>query len=130
MAERHTDLTRWLRLSATYDADPRIRRAGNDAELLYLRALAAMKLRDSDGHLAAEWFEMLLRGFRPAAAWRAQEALVREGLWEVCDDGWRIPEGRWARWQDTSEDQAARRETERKRKAAYRARKAGEVEEV
>jgi len=116
MAERHSGLPLWFRLSVDFESDPKLRRAGLDAELLYIRSLARMKRAGTDGHLSAEWWPDLLHGFRSTAATKAREALVREGLWEPCEDGWRIPNGRWARWQDTEEDRAR----ERERKAEYR----------
>ena len=128
MAERHGDLGRWIRLSADYAWDPRIMRIRPAAELLYLRTLAASRAHESDGHVAREWLAALTRGFDARTAQRAVNDLVSEGLWEPCDDGWRVPYERWARWQDTNDDRAAQRENERKRKAAWRARKALEGE--
>ena len=106
MAERHGDLGRWVRLSASFDHDPRIMRAGLDAEMVYVRSLAASRLHEADGHVHAEHLSLLSRGLDRRRLTLAVEALVREELWEPCADGWRIPFERWARWQDTEEDRA------------------------
>jgi hypothetical protein len=129
VAERHGDLGRWIRLSAGYRLDPRIVRAGPLAELVYVRGLTFAREQGSDGHIAREQYRQLCQGLGRVSAAGALESLLREGLWEECADGWRVPYDRWARWQDTNEDRVALREIERKRKAEWRARKAAEQEE-
>jgi hypothetical protein len=129
VAERHGDLGRWVRLSAQYDLDPRIMRAGPVAELLYVRALVAAKRADLDGHVHEAHLGLLGRGLDRRTLGRAVEALVREELWEPCEDGWRVPYDRWARWQDTKADRDDQRRRERERKAKYRAARRATEEE-
>jgi len=124
VAERHADLGRWVRLSAGYHADRRIRRVHPLAELVWVRGLAVARQQGSDGHIDAEWSPVELgRGLTSDELNDATDALVRVGLWEPCDDGWRVPRARWARWQDTEDDYDAVRKRERERKAAWRAAK-------
>lgn len=85
-------------LDTGYFLDPRIRRAGSAAELVFLRALAFAKRAGSDGFVSpydAEMFGVGLRSVHKSIA-----ALVREGLFEAVEDGWVIRS--WEKWNLTS----------------------------
>ena len=89
----------YVPLDVNYMSDPRIRRAGPDAELLYLRALAYSKGGETDGIVFDFDIDSLTVGLKNASARIA--ALVREGAWEECPDGWRITG--WSKWNEPTE---------------------------
>lgn len=120
----HQDLGQWVRLSAGFHLDPRIMRAGTNAELVFVRGLAVSRALRTDGHVAAEHLHLVGHGLSAGALNRARDALVAEGLWEACADGWRVPPAKWARWQTTEVEYAERRERERERKAEWRRKQA------
>ena len=101
-------------LDVNYPRDPAIRKAGPDAELLYLRGLAFAKQANTDGVIYDYDLDVVGVGLPRLAARR--DALVREGLWETTDDGWHIRS--WTRWNQTEEEKAEVRE--KKRQAAIR----------
>jgi hypothetical protein len=118
---------RWVRLAAGYQSDPRILAAGNAGELMWVRALAISRQTHTDGHVNHEHLAQLSRGFDrnrgPAIAGR----LVTVGLWEPCDDGWRIPYERWSRWQVTESELVEQRAAATARQARWRARRNGDT---
>jgi hypothetical protein len=81
-------------LDVNYLRDPRIRRAGPDAELLYVRSLAYAKGGDTDGVVYDYDLDVIAVGLTRVKA--RVDALVREGAWEVCDGGWFITA--WFKW--------------------------------
>lgn len=113
---------RWVRLAAGYYHDPRIVRAGPTAEVVYVRLLATARQLGTDGHIATEQRHLLGQGLGRGVLGRAIAALIREELIEQCADGIRVPPARWARWQQTNGERAARAARERERKAEYRRR--------
>lgn len=113
---------RWIRLAANYTTDPAIMRVRYEAELLYVRGLCMARAQNSDGHLAKEWLPLIAIKLDPRVTRRCVAQLVEAGLWEECDDGWRVPWASWSRWQTTSAEWDAQRERERERKAKQRAR--------
>lgn len=115
-------------VDAHYRDDVRFLGLGNLlAELLYLRALAWSKAQNTDGRVPRVALERRLADDYPSSRRPDELAaeLVDAGLWEVTDDGWRVPPERWARWQTTAEEQEDKRAAEAERKARYRARQAG-----
>jgi hypothetical protein len=81
-------------LDINYPRDPAIRRAGEAAELLYVRAMAFVKGAGTDG-VVYEWdLPAVAVGLKGAE--KRVEALVKHGLWEPVDDGWLIRS--WAKW--------------------------------
>lgn len=89
----------WARLEGDYYHDPKIRRAGSEAELLYVRSIAWCARNLTDGVIPRQDFGSCSAGLRQGS--RARLALVRVGLWEELADGWRIPPETWARYQRT-----------------------------
>ena len=81
-------------LDVNYLRDPRIRRAGPDAELLYVRSLAYAKGGETDGIVHDYDLEVIAVGL-PKVPSRVA-ALVREGAWEEVDGGWFIKG--WFNW--------------------------------
>jgi hypothetical protein len=78
----------YVPLDVNYLRDPKIRRAGPDAELLYLRGLAYAKGGFTDGVIADFDVPVVGVGLSKLAARVA--ALVREGLWLTTDGGFEI----------------------------------------
>lgn len=101
-------------LDANYPRDPRIRRAGPDAELLYVRALAYAKAGETDGFVHDYDLEVVAVGLTKVQ--QRVSALVREKAWEEREGGWFICG--WFKW-NKSTDQL-RNDKERRRIGAAR----------
>lgn len=86
----------YVPLDVNYMRDPRIRRAGTDAEVLYVRALAYAKGGGTDGIVHDYDIEVIAVGLKRVAARIA--ALVREKAWEERDGGWFI--AGWFKWNE------------------------------
>lgn len=86
----------YVPLDVNYMRDPRIRRAGHEAELLYIRALAYAKGGETDGFVHDYDLEVIAVGLN-----RVQSrvgALVREGAWQEKEGGWFIRG--WFKWNE------------------------------
>ena len=88
----------YVPLDVNYMRDPRIRRAGADAELLYLRALAYAKGGETDGMVHDYDLDVIAVGL-PRVSTRVA-ALVHEGAWEARDGGWFI--SGWFNWNEST----------------------------
>jgi len=86
----------YVPLDANYLRDPRIRRAGPDAELLYLRGLAYAKAGETDGMVYEFDLEMVAIGLNKVP--NRVAALIREKAWEEREEGWFITG--WFNWND------------------------------
>lgn len=88
----------YVPLDANYMRDPRIRRAGPEAELLYVRSLAYSKSGETDGIVHDYDLELIAVGLN-----RVQNrvaALVREKAWEPREGGWFITG--WFNWNEST----------------------------
>lgn len=98
----------YVPLDVNYLRDPKVRRAGPDAELLYLRSLAHAKGGDTDGFVADFDLEVVAVGL-PRVQQRVA-ALVKNGLWIEGTGGWQIAS--WTKWNKTkkqlADDKAAK----------------------
>jgi len=99
----------YVPLDINYLRDPAIRKAGPDAELLYLRTLAFIKGAGTDGVLY-EWdLPVVAVGLKLPE--KRVSALVKNGLWERVEDGWYVKS--WTKWNMTQDeiqkDRAAKR---------------------
>ena len=106
----------WVKLTTNSWLAAAMVRAGEQAEVLWVRAKAYCGAEENGGFVPRELLPRLapLRG--PARA----RALVREGLWTVVDGGWQF-----ADWDQVTREQLdANREAGRRRQADYRARHA------
>lgn len=99
----------YVPLDANYLRDPAVRRAGPDAELLYVRGLAHAKSGDTDGVILACDLPVIAVGLRGVP--RRVDALVREGLWLPLDDGWAIRS--WVKWNMTRTERTNDKEVKR-----------------
>ena len=113
----------YVPLDVNYVSDEGIRRAGPDAELLFVRGLAYAKRTKSDGFLPDYDLPVIAVGLYGVEA--SIKALVSWELWEEEDDGWRIRS--WDRWNPPGEEEererkralaAARKRRQRERQAA------------
>src|SRR5690349_19954699 len=86
----------YVPLDVNFMRDPRIRRAGPDAEILYIRALAYAKGGETDGIVHAYDLDVIAVGLKGVPARVA--ALVREKAWEERDESWFITG--WFNWNE------------------------------
>jgi hypothetical protein len=86
----------YVPLDANYLRDPRIRRAGSDAELLYIRGLAYAKAGETDGMVYDFDLDAVAVGLNKVTA--RVDALERENAWERREEGWFICG--WFNWND------------------------------
>lgn len=86
-------------LDVNYLRDPKIRRAGPDAELLYVRSLAYAKGGGTNGIVHDYDLEVIAVGLTKTASRVA--SLVREGAWEERPGGWFIVG--WFKWNESTE---------------------------
>ena len=90
---RHTP-GNYVPLDVNYARDGAIRRAGPDAELLFIRALAYCKASKTDGRVPDYDLPVVAVGLRNAT--KSAAALVKHGLWEITEDGWYVRS--WLKW--------------------------------
>lgn len=88
----------YVPLDVNYMRDPRIRRAGADAELLYLRALAYAKGGETDGFVHDYDLDVIAVGLTKVHA--RVDALIREKAWEEREGGWFI--SGWFHWNEST----------------------------
>jgi hypothetical protein len=88
----------YVPLHVNYMRDPRIRRAGPDAEILYVRSLAYAKGGETDGFVHEYDLEVIAVGLRNVPARVA--ALVREKAWDEREGGWFI--NGWFNWNEST----------------------------
>lgn len=93
--------------------DLRIRRAGPDAELLYIRGLVYLKKATTDGFIPA--FDIPALSVGCARVPSATKKLVAEGLWIEAErdgvTGWECR--KWHAWNASEAEKAEQRETRR-----------------
>lgn len=100
----------YVPLDVNYLRDPKIRKAGPDAELLYLRGLAHAKGGSTDGHIAE--FDLPVVAVGLTRIPQRVKALVANGLWEREDEGWYI--AGWRKWNKTNRQLAEDKEAKRR----------------
>lgn len=90
----------YVPLDVNYLRDPAIRKAGPEAELLYLRSLAYAKGAETDGMV---WeYDLDVIGVGLMRLTTRMKALVREGLWVAVDGGWLI--AKWLKWNTSTSE--------------------------
>lgn len=102
----------YVPLNMNYMRDPDIRRAGAEAEHLYIRSLAHAKAGQTDGFIGDFDLPIVAVGMKNAA--KRANSLVRVGLWIEVNGGWEIRN--WAKWNMTGEE--IRTDKVKKREAA------------
>lgn len=89
--------------------DPKIRRAGPDAELLYIRGLIYLKSADSDGIIPDYDLDVVGAGLKNIT--KSRDALVRVELWDEVEGGWVCRS--WLKWNLSQAEQADERDQKR-----------------
>lgn len=89
--------------------DPAIRRAGPDAELLFIRGLIYLKQSDLDGVIPEFDIDVVSVGLRNVR--RAVDSLVAQGLWEKRPGGWHVRS--WLKWNLSQAEQADKKQKAR-----------------
>ena len=105
----------WCRLSTSFYLDIALLRAGESAEVLFLRCLAYAGAQESGGVIPNEVIPMLT----PTKTKARVDALVREGLLVREETGVRVRS--WDRWQESLDVESERRRKDRERKVRERA---------
>lgn len=90
----------YVPLDINYLRDPKIRRAGHEAELLFVRSLAHCKGAKTDGIIYDFDLDVVAVGLPRVRA--RVDALVKVGLWEPVEGGWRITS--WQKWNPLTAD--------------------------
>lgn len=103
MASRTPGL--YVPLDVNYARDPRIRMAGPDAELLYIRGLVYSKSSALDGLIPAYDLPVVGIGLRNLT--KRVDALVKYELWEALDGAWIIRN--WDKWNMSQAEIATRK---------------------
>lgn len=100
----------YVPLDVNYLRDPKVRRAGPEAELLYLRSLAHAKGGSTDGFIADFDLDVVAVGL-PRTRQRVK-ALIDNALWAEVDGGWQI--AGWTKWNKTNRQLADDKEAKRR----------------
>lgn len=104
---RHTP-GNYVPLDVNYPRDRAIRKAGPDAELLYVRGLAYAKGARTDGLVPDYDLEVAAAGLRNVR--RSVSRLVAERLWIKVDGGWQIRS--WMSWNKPAAEEVAFQESQ------------------
>ena len=104
----------WVKLDATYYNDRAIVRAGEAAEVLFLRCLAYCGAEENKGVVPKD----VLARLTPTRTAQRLAALLREGL--LTDLGDDVQVRSWAEWQEKLDTESDRRRKDRERKQAAR----------
>lgn len=102
----------WAKVSLSFPDDPKVIEAGHCAELAYLRCTLLSKQHMTDGVVHRARAPRWLVGI-PGDPVEHMDTLVRVGLMEATDDGWRIPEAVWCAWNLTAEEMAEQSDNKR-----------------
>lgn len=105
----------WCRLSTGYYLDAELLRAGEPAEVLFLRCLAYSGAQESRGRVPKHVLPLLT----PTRTKARTSALLDAGL--IVEDGHDVVIRSWSRWQESLDTESERRRRDRERKAAERA---------
>lgn len=105
----------WCRLGTSYYLDAAVLRAGEAAEVLFLRCIAYSGAKESRGRIDKAVLPMLT----PSKTQTRVDALLREEL--LVDEGSTVFIRSWAHWQEALDVEADRRRKDRDRKRDERA---------
>lgn len=104
----------WCRLSTSYYHDGAVLRAGEAAEVLFLRCIAYSGAQETRGRVPKRVLPML----SPTRTSARLKALLAEDL--LVDDGQDVLIRSWDRWQEALDSESERRRKDRERKRADR----------
>jgi hypothetical protein len=105
----------WCRLGTGYYRDPALVRAGEAAEVLFLRCLAYSGEQESRGRIPKNAIPMLT----PSRTQLRLKALIQEDL--LVEDGNDVLIRSWEEWQEALDSESERRRKAREKKARQRA---------
>lgn len=105
----------WCRLSTDFYLDADILRAGEAAEVLFVRCLAYAGAEETGGRIPRGALSRLA----PTKTKARVDALLRERL--LIDDGSDVLIRSWERWQESLDSESERRRKAREKKARQRA---------
>lgn len=88
----------YVPLDVNYLRDPKIRKAGSDAEVLFVRSLAYAKGGETDGIVHEFDLPVISVGLTRVA--QRVKKLTESGLWTPIDGGWLI--SGWANWNEST----------------------------
>lgn len=108
----------WFKVDDTLHCHPKVRRAGAASAGVWVTAGSFCMAYKTDGVVPTWWLDSWGRTGRTAAA-----ALVREGLWEAVDGGYRFHD--WDDYQPLSDEIEQVREKARERQRKRRQSLAG-----
>lgn len=96
-------------ISVLLPRDPAIRKAGPDAELLYIRGLIYCAQNDSDGFLPEFDIDVAAVGLKNVS--RSVQKLITERLWIESPGGWLVRS--WVKWNRTLGEQKQLKEAQK-----------------
>jgi hypothetical protein len=108
----------WVKLDDSFPEHAKVERAGEHAGWMYVVGLCYCSRANTDGFISEARMRKLT-SFRNAAKLAA--ALVREGLWELAEGGYRVHD--YHDYQPTAAEISARRKANADRVRAHRNRK-------
>lgn len=100
----------YVPLDVNYLRDQKIRRAGPDAELLYLRGLAHAKGGSTEGRI--DDFDLDVVAVGLSRVRQRVASLVEHGLWIEVEGGWLI--SGWSKWNKSNKQLEADKEAKRR----------------
>ena len=106
----------WFKVSSGFYRDTALLRAGEAAEVLFVRALGYCMEHETGGRVEAEVLPYLV----PTRAQPRANRLVSEGLWDVVPGGFQVRS--WDKWQSHGDALAERKRADRERQKRRRER--------
>lgn len=108
----------WFKVDDRLWSHPKWLNLSLEAKALWVSAGAYCAEHESDGFISRQTLAIVLPNSRQT---RAATALVKVGLWEQVEGGFRFRN--WSEYQPTKAQQQAKREKDRERKAQWRSRR-------
>lgn len=109
----------WAKFDDQFTDHPKVQAVGPMAELLAMRAVIYAARYETDGVIRESDLPRLSLGITSPK--RQISALLRENLWEICSEGWRIHD--FLDYHPSREEKEADRQAARERMANVRANK-------
>ena len=117
----------YIALSTALLSDHRLIDA--DCFTTYVRGLLYAKTHQTDGFVPFGAIPLVTLGVTRESQ-NVVTNLVTKGLWEECEGGYTVGREKWAKWQDTKEDDEKRREAARLRKRQQREREMQKLAQI
>lgn len=114
----------YAQIACAMPRDPKMIEAGWRARAVYIEAILYCRENLTDGQIDRRALVCWMPDMPVRARTRELSRLAELGLLEVSHTGWYVPVKVWEKWNPSRADVDAKRALERKRKAAYRAKRA------